>query len=180
MGFTPDALSEMSGLSIRTLARIHAGYAPARLAVTCLMMPLAYGADVRDALLDGPLDPDALDALAAPTDAISRVEIIPPAYRGRSIFIRRVGRGLPPLVRPGSFVACATGPVEDRSLALVEMNRGQAVRYVSRVGDNWQLSETPEGRGWVELAARRVKRVSTLLYEFRGVALILAGVVACG
>lgn len=166
MGFTHESLSETSGVSLRTLGRIQAGYAPDRLTVVALMMPLSYGKDVSDLLLDGPVDPDALDALAAPTDALSRVGIVPEPYRGRTLFFRRVGRGLPPYVARGAIVTCLTGPPDDGP-ALVEFRRGLlAVRFARRQGDSWELRETPRGAAQA-VSAGRVRRVSKVLFESR-------------
>lgn len=177
MGFTVAALAGASGLTPKTLHKIVRGIEPGHVAVYALMLPLAYGRDVADALLDGRVDPDALDAMAAPTDALSRVEIIPPAYRPRALFFRRVGAGLEPWVRRGSFVACAAGPHEDGALALVEfVLRGQlAVRFARRRDDVWELRTGPgAAEPATEVLASRVRRVSRLLFEVRRVAPLLA------
>lgn len=176
MGFTHAALAHASGVTPMTLNRIERGYAPGHMAVTVLMMPLAYGPEVRDLLLAGSVDPDALDDLSAPTDALSRIDVVPEAYRRRSIFARRVSTGLPPLVRPRSFVFCATGPHED-GLALVEfVRRGlMAVRFARRRDDVWELRETPRGAP-VEVPASRVKRVSCVLYDARKLLALLVAI----
>lgn len=169
MNLTHAELSRLSGLSLRTIERIEAGFAPAPATVIALMYPLMFGRDVAELLLRGDVDPVVLDALAAPQDALGRISIVPEGYRGRSIFFRRVGAGLPPYVRRGGFAVCAAGTFADGSLGLLEFHRraGFAVRFAWRVGDAWILRETPAGKPVAQVATARVKRISTVLFELR-------------